>query len=233
MPNESKKSNHTPRAQWWFYLRVLFLTNLFLQTKQFTSITCKRVYNKTGSLLKLSETLPEPGLGDSLHRCASSHCFISTTIFGCQKQACGPHPLQLFNMAPCELVLLPWIKSQLQGHHFHNVPEAQVYSPTTPHSIPKSHLQKWQKYQTHCINLERDYKKITPVTNNKYKTFNAYWLPDVTGLTFRTVHSANNVSQCFVLISEQTATLVLHNTNWSVFITQMKSVLLRMTWDFK
>lgn len=150
MPNESKKSNHTPRAQWWFHLSALFLTNLFLQTKQFTSITSRRFYNERGSLLKLSKTLAEPGLCDSLHQCASSHCLVSTTICGCQKHACGPHPLYLLNMAPCELVLLPWIKW---------IPEVQVYSPTTLHSIPKHHLQKWQKHQTHCINLERDYKK--------------------------------------------------------------------------
>jgi hypothetical protein len=154
-----KKSNHTPRAQWWFYLRALFITNLLLQTKQFTSITSRRFYNETGSLLKLSKTVAEPRLGDSLHQCVSSHRFVSTTIFGCQKHACGPHPLNLPNTAPCKLFLLPWIKSQVLGYHFHNVPEVQIYSPTTLHSIPKSRFQKWQKHQTHCINFKRDYKK--------------------------------------------------------------------------
>lgn len=61
---------------------------------------------ETGSLLKLSKTLAESGLGDSLHQCASSHCFVST-IFGCQKHACGHHLLYLPNMTPCELFLLP------------------------------------------------------------------------------------------------------------------------------
>jgi len=41
-PKKVKKSNHTPRAHWWFYLRALFITNLFLQTKQFTSISSRR-----------------------------------------------------------------------------------------------------------------------------------------------------------------------------------------------
>jgi len=156
MPNESKKVKSHTNSTMVIYLRALFITNLFLQTKQFTSINSRRFYNETGSLLQLSKTLAEPGLGDSLHQCVSSCCFISTTIFGCQKHAYGPHPLYLPNMAPCELFWLPWIKSQLQAHHFHNVPEVQTYSPTTLHSIPKSRFQKWQKHQTHCINLERD-----------------------------------------------------------------------------
>lgn len=154
-PTKVKKSNHTPRAQ-WFYLTALFITNLFLQTKQFNSITSRRFYNEKESLLKLSKTLAEPGLGDSLHQCVNSHWFVSTKIFGCQKHACGPHPLYMSNMAPCELFLLPWIKAQLQGHHFRKV---QIYSPTTLLSIPKSRFQKWQKHQIHCINLEKDYKK--------------------------------------------------------------------------
>jgi hypothetical protein len=118
-PTKVKKSHHTPSAHWWFYLRALYITNLFLQTKQFTSITSRRFYNETGSLLKLCKTLAEPGMGDSLHQCLSSNCCISTTISGCQKHACGPHLLYLPNMVSCELFWLPWIKSQLQGHHFH------------------------------------------------------------------------------------------------------------------
>ena len=44
-PKKVKKSNHTSKAQWWSYMRALLITNLFLQTKQFTSITSRRFYN--------------------------------------------------------------------------------------------------------------------------------------------------------------------------------------------
>lgn len=170
MPKESKKSQITHQEHTgdfiWGHCSLQFCSSRphslpALLVGGFTM-------TETGSLMKLSKTLAESGLGDSLHQCASLRCFVST-IFGCQKHACGPH-LYLPNMTPCELFLLPWIKSQLQGHHFHNVPEVQIYSPTTLHSILKSHFQKWQKHQTHCINLERDYKKKTkpPMTNNKY-----------------------------------------------------------------
>jgi hypothetical protein len=48
MPKESKKvKSHTKST--------LFLTILLLQTKQFISITSRRFYNETGSLLKLSK----------------------------------------------------------------------------------------------------------------------------------------------------------------------------------
>jgi hypothetical protein len=114
MHNESKKVKSHTKSTLVIYLRALFITNLFLQTKQFSSITSRMFYNETGSLLKLSQTLAKPGLGDSLHQHASSHC-VSTTIFGCQKHACGPHPLYVPNMAPCELFLLHEFSHNYKG----------------------------------------------------------------------------------------------------------------------
>jgi len=43
-------------------------------------------------------------------------------------------------------------------------------------------------------------------------------------ITVHTVHSAQTVFMCFVFILEQTATCATYCINWSVFITDMKSV---------
>ena len=44
------------------------------------------------------------------------------------------------------------------------------------------------------------------------------------GLKFKILHSAHTVSVCFVFISIKTATFAQCNINWSVIITEMKSV---------
>jgi len=84
----------------------------------------------------------------------------SSNNFLLQKHGFGAPSSLPTDVAPCDFVVLPKMKSQLQKCCFQDIPEMQEKLLTVLHVIPKSQFQQCfqqrQKHWTHCINSEGD-----------------------------------------------------------------------------
>jgi hypothetical protein len=86
-----------------------------------------------------------------------AHLCLCSDFLAAKNVAAVPHPPYSPDLAPCDFLLFPRMKSKLKGHRFQNVTEIQEQSLTVLHAIPKSRFQQWQRRWTDCINSEGEY----------------------------------------------------------------------------
>jgi hypothetical protein len=77
-----------------------------------------------------------------LNRIVQADTAVSMLQFLATKNmAATNYPPSTPDMAPCDLFLIPRMKSQLQGHHFQDVPEIREQLLIILHVIPKNKFQ--------------------------------------------------------------------------------------------
>lgn len=146
----------TSRTRWWSRLNAetLFGRDFFLQAIWLTSITTRKFYNIWGrhstqniwnDVTSRTGWFTMPMDQCTLH-CQCSHFWLL-------KLAVVPHPPHSHDLAPCEFLFVPRMKSWLRWCSFQDASEIQDTLPTILHVMPKCQFQQcfqqWQKPWTH------------------------------------------------------------------------------------
>jgi histone-lysine N-methyltransferase SETMAR len=71
------------------------------------------------------------------------------------------HPPYSPDLAPCDFLLFPKLKTALKGHRFSDIADIQGHATTIPKSIPEEEFRKcfeqWKHRLTKCIGVQGDY----------------------------------------------------------------------------